>query len=309
MKDFTTVKPLQGKDRGIGRELTHFMMESWIKDQIPSMKGMEYGKEEASSAKIINKHRTMEYSSIVQMISAAASELENVDKLDGKPITNRDSFNILTRELKHLKNKAYVYSDPLVMAIKLYGYNRELGQFLAWILEMMADARSEDIRHEYEHLDVLQAMLQNFEFMVEAGDKDMCSVDVKEIKVIQESCCPGGEKGQSIAQQQKMVTQSWYLMQKKALEKKASLMFSNDFINFLERVGNLLAWFSGTRSSQIIYNVKDAQSSSDRIPLLFCNTIMRMVSELGLVEFAYSRDRLECSGDIESNPGPSERLA
>ena len=131
VKDFTTVKPLQGKDRGIGRELTHFMMESWIKDQIPSMKGMEYGKEEASSAKLLNKHRTMEYSSIVQKISAAASEPVNIDKLDGKPISNRDRHNILTRELKHLKNMAKVYSDPLVIAIQLYGYNRDMGQFLA----------------------------------------------------------------------------------------------------------------------------------------------------------------------------------
>ena len=81
-------------------------------------------------------------------------------------------------------------------------------------------------------------------------------------------------------------------MQKKALERKASLMFSNDFINFMERVWNLLAWFSGTRSSQIIYNVKDAQSSSDRILLLFPNTILRMGSELGLVESAYIRNRL-----------------
>ena len=75
-------------------------------------------------------------------------------------------------------------------------------QFLAWIREMIADARAEDIRHDYEHLDILQARLQNFELMVEAGDEDMSSVDVKEmqskltdeymsqIKVIQESCYP-----------------------------------------------------------------------------------------------------------------------
>ena len=45
---------------------------------------------------------------------------------------------------------------------------------------MMADARSEDIRHDYEHLDILLARLQNIELTVEAGDKDMrSSVDVK----------------------------------------------------------------------------------------------------------------------------------
>ena len=106
MKDLTTVIPLQRKVRGIGRELTHindmvghvfqqyqdvidrFHVErkSWNKDKIHSMKGMEYGKEEASSAKLLNKHRTMEYSSIVQKISAAASEPANIDKLDTKPI-------------------------------------------------------------------------------------------------------------------------------------------------------------------------------------------------------------------------------
>ena len=142
---------MQRKVRGIGRELTHindmvghvfqqyqdvidrFHVErkSWNKDKIHSMKGMEYGKEEASSAKLLNKHRTMEYSSIVQKISAAASEPVNIDKLDGKPISNRDRHNILTRELKHLKNMAKVYCDPLVTAIQLYGYNRDMGQFLA----------------------------------------------------------------------------------------------------------------------------------------------------------------------------------
>ena len=142
---------MQWKDRGIRREFTHFNdmvgqvfqqyqdviyrfhveRERWNKDKIQSMKGMEYGKEEASSAKLLNKHRTMEYSSIVQKISAAASEPVNIDKLDGKPISNRDRHNILTRELKHLKNMAKVYCDPLVTAIQLYGYNRDMGQFLA----------------------------------------------------------------------------------------------------------------------------------------------------------------------------------
>ena len=127
---------MQRKDRGIGRELTHFNdmvgqvfqqyqdvidrfhveRERWNKDKIQSMKGMEYGKEEASTAKILNKHRTIEFSSIVQKTSAAASELLNVDKLDGKPITNRERDNILTRELKLLKNMAKVYSNPLVIA-------------------------------------------------------------------------------------------------------------------------------------------------------------------------------------------------
>ena len=84
----------------------------------------------------------------------------------------------------------------------------------------------------------------------------MSSVDVKEmqskltdeymsrIKVIQVSCYPG-EKGQSIAQQQKMVVQGWYLMQKKALERKASLMLSNDFINFWRGYGTCLHGFLG----------------------------------------------------------------
>ena len=93
--------------------------------------------------------------------------------------------------------------------------------------------------------------MQNIELTVEAGDKDMrSSVDVKKmqskltnecmskIKVIQESSYPG-EKGQTIVQQQKMVVQGWYLMQKKALVRKASLMLGNNFINFIERVWHL----------------------------------------------------------------------
>ena len=96
----------------------------------------------------------------------------------------------------------------------------------------MADA-SEDPRHD-------------FELLVQLGHKDMSRVDVKEMqskltgecmsqkKVIQESSYPA-EKGQTIVQQQKMVVQGWYLMQK-----KASLMLGNKFINFMERIWHLL---------------------------------------------------------------------
>ena len=59
-----------------------------------------------------------------------------------------------------------VYSDPLVIAIQLYGNNREMEQFLAWIREMMAD-ESEDIMHDYE-------------LMVQLGDKDMSSEEGNE---------------------------------------------------------------------------------------------------------------------------------
>ena len=183
--DFTPVEPLLRKDWSIGRGPTHINdlvgqvlqhyqdvidrlyveRESWNKDKIQSMKGMEYGKEEASSAKLLNKHRTVEYSSNVQEISAAASELVNTHKLDAKPINNGDRDNIHTRELKQLKNMTKVYNDPLVFAIQLYGNIREMGQLLVWIREMMADA-SEDPRHDYE-------------LIVQLGDKDMNRVNVK----------------------------------------------------------------------------------------------------------------------------------
>ena len=45
--------------------------------------------------------------------------------------SNRD--DVLSRELKNLKNTAKVRRDCLVMAIQLHEYNRESGQFLAWI--------------------------------------------------------------------------------------------------------------------------------------------------------------------------------
>ena len=68
-----------------------------------------------------------------------------------------------------------VYSDPLVIAIQLYGNNREMEQFLAWIREMMAD-ESEDIMHDYE-------------LVVQLGDKDMSRVDVKEMQSIAPFIC------------------------------------------------------------------------------------------------------------------------
>ena len=42
--------------------------------------------------------------------------------------------------------------------------------------------------------------------------------------------------------------------------------------------------------------------------VLFPVTLLRNMDESGLVETVHGRDRLKCCGDIESNPGPSERL-
>ena len=90
--------------------------------------------------------------------------------------------------------------DRLVAAIQLHEYNRESGQFLAWIREMMAGARSEDTGQDYEHLEILLARFQEFKLRVQAGedkfstcenlakrlesvDKDVSNVDVKEVQV------------------------------------------------------------------------------------------------------------------------------
>ena len=78
-------------------------------------------KNEDSSVKFLTKHNAMEleidtYSSVVSS----------------------------RRFMKNLKNTAKVRRDRLVMAIQMHEYNRESVQFLAWIMEMMAGARSED---------------------------------------------------------------------------------------------------------------------------------------------------------------------
>ena len=83
---------------------------------------------------------------------------------------------------------------------------------------------------------------------------------------------------------------------------------NNYFHNSTGMVWDLLFMPSGPRSSQIAGQVNETndKSSSVRTQLLFPYTLLRRLSELGLVGSVYSQDRLECSGDIEVNPGPSD---
>merc|ERR1719347_742959 len=344
-------------------------VESWIGDKVQSMKGADYGKDEDSSIKLLTKHKAMEleidtYSGIVQEISAAASKMVNNHHPDAKLIKTRD--DVLNRELKNLKNTAKVRRDRLVTAIQLQEYNRESGQFLAWIGEMMAGAKSEDTGQDYEHLEILLARFQEFKLRVQAGedkfntcenlakrldsvDKNVSTVDVKEvqgkltaewmslIEAIQErdkklesageihrfnrdiaEALPRiaeksailqtedtgrdtksaqshmrkhegfendlvaleaqlqvliddsaalqarypGENGKHIAQQQQMVLKAWNELQEKAADRKAALMSSNDYHNFMGMVRDLLAWSSGLRRSLITEEkVSDAASA------------------------------------------------
>ena len=171
-------------------------VESWIGDKNRSMKGAEYGKDEDSSVELLTKHKAMEleintYSGIVQEISAAATKLINNNHPDAKLIKTRD--DVLRRDFKNLKK---VRRDRLVAAIQLHEYNRESGQFLTWIREMMVRARSEDTGQDYEHLEILLARFQEFKLRVQAGedkfstcenlaktvDKDLSDLVMKEVQ-------------------------------------------------------------------------------------------------------------------------------
>ena len=71
-----------------------------------------------------------------------------------------------------------------------------------------------------------------------------------------------GENGQHIAQQQQIVLQAWNMLQEKAVDRKAALMSSNDYHNFIGMVRDLLAWSSGLRRSLITEEkVSDAASA------------------------------------------------
>ena len=71
-----------------------------------------------------------------------------------------------------------------------------------------------------------------------------------------------GENGQHIAQQQQIVLQAWNMLQEKAVDRKAALMSSNDYHNFMGMVRDLLAWSSGLRRSLITEEkVSDAASA------------------------------------------------
>jgi len=177
-------------------------VENWINDKTQTIQGAEYGNDEDNSIKMLTKHKTMEleidtYSGIIQEISATATKLVNNNHPDSKQIKNRD--DVLNRELKKLRNTANVRRDRLVATIQLHEYSRESGEFLEWIREMMAGARSEETGQDYEHLEILLARFQQFKLKVQAGeekfktceslakrldtlDKDASSMDVKEMQ-------------------------------------------------------------------------------------------------------------------------------
>ena len=111
-------------------------VEGWIKDKSESMKQGDYGKEEDSSVKLLTKHKALEleidtYSGIVKEISATSNKLTNSNHPDSKKIKSRDEM--LSREIKNLKNLSKARRDRLVGAIQAHEYKRESEDFLAWI--------------------------------------------------------------------------------------------------------------------------------------------------------------------------------
>ena len=210
-------------------------VEGWIKDKSESMKQAEYGKDEDSSVKLLTKHKALElevdtYSGIVKEISATANKLANSNHPDSKKIRSRDEM--LSREMKNLKNLSQGRRDRLVEAIQAHEYNRESDDFLAWIGDMMAGARSEETGQDYEHLELLLTKFQEFKLRVQAGED--------KFKVC-ESLARRLENSPEVTATQGKINQEWMALIEAIQDRDTKLESAGDIHRFNRDVSEALS--------------------------------------------------------------------
>ena len=139
---------------------------------------------------------------------------------------------------KNLKNTTKVRRDRIVAATQLHEYNRESGQFLAWIREMMAGARSEDPGKDYEHLEILLARFKKFKVRVQAGENKLsnCEYLAKRLESVDK-----GVSNVEVKEVQAKFTEEWMSLIE-AIEKRGKNLESageihRDIAEALSRIG------------------------------------------------------------------------
>jgi len=90
------------------------------------------------------------YSGLITEMGNMAQAMVSSNHPDSKIITQRQQ--LLMQGLKNLQKLASQRRQRLVDSVSRHEYLREADNILAWILEQMATATSEDYGQDYEHL-------------------------------------------------------------------------------------------------------------------------------------------------------------
>ena len=142
---------------------------------------------------------------------------------------------------------------------EIHRFNRDIAEALSRIGEKDAILQTDDTGRDTKSA---QSHLRKHE----GFENDLVALEAQLQVLIDDSAALQspypGKNGQHIAQQRQMVLQAWNMLQEKAADRKAALMSSNDYHNFMGMVRDLLDWSSGLRRSLITeQKVSDAASA------------------------------------------------
>merc|ERR1712106_78007 len=187
-----------------------------------------------------------------------AKRLESVDK-DVSSVDVKEVQQKLTEEWMSLIEAIQERDKKLESAGEIHRFNRDIAEALSRIGEKDAILQTDDTGRDTKSA---QSHLRKHE----GFENDLVALEAQLQVLIDDSAALQsrypGENGQHIAQQQQMVLQAWNMLQEKAADRKAALMSSNDYHNFMGMVRDLLAWSSGLRRSLITEEkVSDAASA------------------------------------------------
>ena len=127
----------------------------------------------------------------------------------------------------------------LESAVGIHRFNRDIAEALSRIGEKDAILQTEDTGKDTKSA---QSHLRKHE----GFENDIVALEAQLQVLIDDSAALQsrypGEDGQHIAQQQQMVLRAWNMFQEKAADRKAALMSSNDYHNFMGMDRNLVFW-------------------------------------------------------------------
>lgn len=145
--------------------------DTWMNDKAGIAANQDYGKDEASTEKLLTKHKALEtdvetYSNVISGLSSEAKRIARSKHPDANMIATRQKD--IEEQFTGLQTLVNIRRGRLEESKKLHQYTREITETADWIREQLSTASSEDYGKDFEHLEVIQRKFDDFKRNVTA---------------------------------------------------------------------------------------------------------------------------------------------
>ncbi|XP_063295491.1 spectrin beta chain, non-erythrocytic 5 [Pelobates fuscus] len=183
-------------------------MDSWLAEKLPLVNSKDYGKEEATTVKLMKKHQGLQqeielYESLVSDLGRNAQSLplpfsvvyDEVDAPVGRIHT----------QFKDLRDRSSLRWGKLEEALALHEYFRESRDLQEWINQQRQTANSEDYGSDYEQVLHLLAKFDTFQHQMDTAGQRIAACQQLADNLLDQ----GHSDSMQIVQKQKELRASW----------------------------------------------------------------------------------------------------